>query len=109
MVGKPSIIEVVLSLSLLGTLAYAQAPVLDDGTYQPDPNSTTYAQTVSARPQSHNARGLGAGLSATLRVADQVQQLESESYSFSIRILNLPGRAGLNLALHFTTTVAFGQ
>jgi len=66
---------------------------------EPDPASGTYQQTITARPLPHNGRGNP--LDIVRHPVDPLppKPLGSESYNYSMPLLHLPGRNGLDLDL----------
>jgi hypothetical protein len=81
-------------------------------TCEPNPASTEYGGAVVARGKFYNARGnsifasRAAGGPATMLLADD-ELAGSESYSYAVPVLSLPGRNGLdvNLALQYNSRV----
>jgi hypothetical protein len=74
------------------SVTLAQYAPVCDVTCEPDPESPTYAFISGSRTNPENSREKTYG---------------SESYSYAIPILNLPGRAGLdlNLTLYYNSRV----
>jgi RHS repeat-associated protein len=80
---------------------------------EPNPTSSTYQSTITQRPKSYNARRVdpgdggpddGGGKTPT---AAPSEVPGSSSYSYSVPILHLPGRNGLdlNLALYYNSRI----
>ena len=88
--------------------ALAQRPPLCDVECGPDPGSGNYGSAVAARPRKQNARGHSSAIfpkaatTATRMLAanDSQTLVGSQSYDYTVPILNLPGRAGFDLALN---------
>src|SRR5262249_1602617 len=69
-------------------------------TCAPDPGSPTYGGNIGAQSQPRNARGMGTSVVSVQKAGASTTVLGSSSYSYSIPILHLPGRAGLDLDLN---------
>src|SRR5262249_53976765 len=71
-----------------------------NGTCEPDPNSSTYQQTVSSRTLVENQRSVG---SSNIRHVNESSLASanpgSSSYSYAIPVVHLPGRNGLDVDL----------
>lgn len=65
----------------------------------PDPHSADYAAIYAARPTVPNQRGDGAPIQASGGPAIAHVQLGSNSFNYSVPLLSLSGRNGLNLNL----------
>jgi RHS repeat-associated protein len=82
---------------------------LCDVNCRPNPSSSTYGGTFAARPLSQNARGYLSPFSLTAFGSPQASATVtgSQSYSYAMPILNLPGRNGLdvNLTLFYNSAV----
>jgi RHS repeat-associated protein len=107
-------ITLALCLSLSALLPFASqvtattAPLCDVNC-RPNPGSSTYGGTFAARPLFQNVRG---DLSVFSQVAFGSSRasrtvIGSQSYSYAMPILNLPGRNGLdvNLTLFYNSAV----
>jgi RHS repeat-associated protein len=101
-----------MSFVLFLVLTYATSattPPLCDVNCRPNPTSTTYPATYAARPMSQNARGHSATFSQTAPGSPRASATlaGSQSYSYAIPILSLPGRNGLNvnLMLYYNSAV----
>jgi RHS repeat-associated protein len=93
----PLLILVLSSLSVSAQNKPAQCGV----TCEPDSTSTSYAPTLQTRPVSNNARGRSGPLSTIASGSASVSPLVlgSESYSYAIPLLHLPGRNRLDVDL----------
>lgn len=97
-------------LLLASTYATAQRPPLCDVDCGPDPRSGNYGGAVAARPKLLNARGYSSKVAPQTAVQTvnmnggpatlSVTLVGSQSFDYTIPIVNLPGRAGLDLALN---------
>src|SRR5712692_1107434 len=92
-----------LVVAFFTSVVRAQGP-LCDVTCTPDPNSNSYPGAVVARSQTQNARGYSSPIvaKAPLRAADAgvvsgTTVIGSQSYNYTVPILRLPGRAGMDL------------
>jgi YD repeat-containing protein len=108
----------VLAFLLISPAAQAQHTICD-ATCEPDPASSTYAPTIAARPGPSNARGLSSSIAPQITVRSPIGGsgaglsgsgpvlAGSESYSYAVPILRLPGRNGLdlNLTLYYNSRV----
>jgi RHS repeat-associated protein len=93
------------------TDAGGDAP-LCDVSCRPNPSSPTYAPTFTARAMPQNARGFGDAVSRPVAGSPGSGRAKtrsaggrgviggSQSYSYVVPILNLPGRNGLNVNLN---------
>ena len=113
---------IALALLMFSPIAFAQAPVCDV-TCAPDPGGAGYDNTVDAMTQIQNTRGTEtvyapetAGSQLLWRTFSSSQSAApsrsrivagSSTYSYSIPIVSLPGRNGLdlNLALHYNSAI----
>lgn len=102
---QPAVL-LLFSCVFLPILAAAQTkPAQCDVTCQPDPTSSTYAGTVIARAFPKNGRGRSSVLATAARGdikspgEDNPTLPGSQSYGYSVPILGLPGRNGLDLNL----------
>jgi RHS repeat-associated protein len=95
------LIAVLTSLSVV-----AQAPVCDV-TCTPDQTSPLYSGATAARPKLLNARGFSSTVQAVAGPQQVPMIVGSQSYNYVIPIVNLPGRAGmdLNLNLYYNSRV----
>src|SRR4051812_18693038 len=66
---------------------------------EPDPNAGTYQNTITSRPLPHNARTNEIVKWPIDPVFPKPVVNGSESYNYSIPLLHLPGRNGLDLDL----------
>jgi len=95
----------VLVFAIPPNLVRAQS-VLCDVTCVPNSGSGTYAGAVAARPKMLNSRGYSSPLAATAGTINTnggpgvLTVVGSESYNYTVPILNLRGRAGMDLALN---------
>jgi YD repeat-containing protein len=78
-----------------------------DPTCTPDPGSSFYAGATAARAKMLNARGYSSPIVAKASVrtstgatSSSVTVVGSQSYNYSIPILKMPGRAGMDLTLN---------
>jgi hypothetical protein len=106
----PRVLVLAVSLAAFSAFpAFAQnkpAQCLD--TCEPDPTSGSYSATYATRPQSKNARAASNIIvHGPFTVAGAPSLPGSESYSYAIPIVSLPGRNGLdvNLALFYNSAV----
>lgn len=98
----------ILAWLFLSSAAVAQRPPLCDVDCSPDPGSGNYGGAIAARPKSLNARGYRSATSAKAgAVATSANGgpailtvIGSQSFNYTIPILNLPGRNGLDLNLN---------
>jgi RHS repeat-associated protein len=102
----------IFALLAVSPAALAQTQPICDVTCGPDPSSPTYSGTFAARPKSKNVRGTATVLAPRAAVASSASVSStalpgSESYSYAIPIVNLPGRNGLdvNLTLFYNSAV----
>ncbi len=97
--------------ALLGfapTALNAQTAPICDVTCTPDPTSSSYAGAAAARPKMLNERGYSSPTvaRASLHGADAGANgsndtvIGSQSYNYTIPILRMPGRAGVDLVLN---------
>jgi RHS repeat-associated protein len=107
------IVSIIFLSLYLPLLSLAQnKPVQCAVTCEPDSTSGSYAATYSVRPQSKNVRANGTVLAPRAAVTPNSSSSAaalpgSESYSYAIPIVSLPGRNGLdvNLALFYNSAV----
>src|SRR5947209_603049 len=100
------------ALLLVATIASAQRAPLCDVTCNPDPGSSTYGGTVASRPKLLNARGTPSPMVALATASFRGRGgaptvVGSQSYNQTIPILDLAGRAGmdLNLSLYYNSRI----
>lgn len=93
-------------LFLLTTSAWAVQPICD-ATCKPDPSSPTYTGTVGSRPRLENARSAANRLAPLQRVSAQTINVGSDSFNYTVPVLSLPGRNGLdlNLTLYYNSRI----
>ncbi len=95
-----------LSLLTFVIPAATQTRPICNGTCSPDPASTTYSSgTIQARPLPLNGRAPSSVL--TTSAPGDTTLPGSQSYGYTIPILNLPGRNGfnVNLTLYYNSRV----
>ncbi len=91
-----------VGLVSFATFTHAQGPVCDV-TCTPNMGSPSYAGAAAARAKMLNARGSLNPLAAKtlpLKVPKIATVIGSQSYNYTIPILSIPGRAGLDLNLN---------
>ncbi|HWX54355.1 MAG TPA: RHS repeat-associated core domain-containing protein [Verrucomicrobiae bacterium] len=90
----------ILMVMFFSTFACAELPICQGPTCTPDMTASSYAGAVAARPMPLNARGNSNPIwpSSTAGIAKTV--IGSQSYNFTIPILRMPGRAGMDLVLN---------
>jgi RHS repeat-associated protein len=105
---------IVVALLLSVSQAFAQAAPICDVTCSPDPSGGGYDSTVLSMTKTQNMRGNGsifaqpaASTRRTEVLASAAVLPGSESYNYTIPVLSLPGRNGLdlNLALYYNSRV----
>lgn len=107
---NPAKTFIVLIASVIApVLLAAQAPTCDV-TCTPNMGSPSYGGAATARAQSLNARGSSSPIVAKWKppiVSGFETIIGSQSYNYTIPILSIPGRAGLdlNLNLHYNSRV----
>ncbi len=111
---RPVLLSSVSLLSFLITapLKAQNKPVQCLDTCEPDSTSGSYADTYAARPRSKNVSASSTVLAR--RANDTSGEANatlpgSESYTYAIPVLSLPGRNGLDVNLMLSTTAASGQ
>src|SRR5436305_1476200 len=96
-------------LLLFSTPSLSQSAPLCDIVCSPDPGSPGYGNTAAVRPKILNARGNSSPLAAQATPSPTVTGTPaslteilagSQSYNFTIPILRLAGRAGMDLNLN---------
>jgi len=96
---------VIVSIILMTTISFAQRPPICDVNCGPDPGSGTYFSNVGARVKRQNARGHSNPMVPrqaiiTSSSGGATQELPgSQSFNWSIPLVNLSGRAGLDVTL----------
>lgn len=95
-----------LLVLLLSAEVHAINPVCD-ATCKPDPTSSTFASVTGSRPKLQHARAVTQPIAPKRTIAGSTQLLGSQSYSYAVPILSLPGRNGLdlNLTLYYNSQV----
>ena len=82
----------------------AQAPVCDGPICTPNTGSPSYGGAADARATVRNGRGSATPFVTTIKLPLEVAKNEtvvgSQSYSYVVPVVNLPGRAGLDLNLN---------
>jgi RHS repeat-associated protein len=88
---------------------YGQYAPICDVTCKPNPSSPNYAGTFAARSTPNNMRGQSSVLGTVAKGAPKgrLPLVGSQSYSYAVPILHLPGRNGLdvNLTLYYNSRV----
>ncbi len=86
--------------------AFSQTQPICDTLCGPDPNGSSYGGVVVARSQPLNARGQSSAITPVVKKAVDATWghmsvvVGSQSYNYTIPVLHLPGRNGMDLRLN---------
>src|SRR5689334_1959229 len=95
----------ILIISLESISSYAQRAPICDVSCGPDPGSTSYLSNVGSRAKLNNARGSSSPVAPRQAIVmstliGMTQQLPgSQSFIWSMPLVSLPGRTGLDVTL----------